>query len=68
MKQFYDQMKQLISFFYHCPAATAMVDALASKILAWENERGIDFMYDGVSAPQIQVGNFPLSLSFLRID
>ncbi|KAG6383523.1 hypothetical protein SASPL_156720 [Salvia splendens] len=26
----------------------AMMDTLASKILAWENERGIDFIYDGV--------------------
>ncbi|CAN4080810.1 unnamed protein product [Withania somnifera] len=26
----------------------AMVDALASKIKAWESERGIDFTYDGI--------------------
>lgn len=28
---------------------TAMVDALASKTIAWERERGIEFTYDGVS-------------------
>lgn len=68
MQQFYVQIKQLISFFYHYFATTAMVDALASKILAWENERGIDFMYDGVSASHIQAESFPLSLPFPRID
>ncbi|KAL1550801.1 65-kDa microtubule-associated protein 3-like isoform X4 [Salvia divinorum] len=26
----------------------AMMDTIASKILAWENERGIEFIYDGV--------------------
>ncbi|XP_073021385.1 65-kDa microtubule-associated protein 3 isoform X1 [Primulina eburnea] len=26
----------------------AMVDALASKTMAWENEKGVDFVYDGV--------------------
>lgn len=26
-----------------------MVDALASKTIAWEKERGIEFTYDGVS-------------------
>ncbi|KAI3471067.1 hypothetical protein Pfo_027730 [Paulownia fortunei] len=26
----------------------AMVDTLASKIIAWENEKGIEFTYDGV--------------------
>ncbi|XP_073130952.1 65-kDa microtubule-associated protein 3-like isoform X2 [Henckelia pumila] len=26
----------------------AMVDTLASKIVAWENEKGLDFIYDGV--------------------
>ncbi|OIS98799.1 PREDICTED: 65-kDa microtubule-associated protein 3-like [Nicotiana attenuata] len=26
----------------------AMVDALASKTKAWENERGVEFMYDGI--------------------
>ncbi|KAJ4955309.1 hypothetical protein NE237_012092 [Protea cynaroides] len=26
----------------------AMVDALASKITAWENERGVEFTYDGI--------------------
>lgn len=26
-----------------------MVDALAAKITAWENDRGIEFTYDGVS-------------------
>ncbi|XP_037492238.1 65-kDa microtubule-associated protein 3 isoform X2 [Jatropha curcas] len=25
-----------------------MVEALASKTMAWENERGIDFLYDGI--------------------
>lgn len=28
---------------------TAMVDALASKTLAWEKEKGTEFTYDGVS-------------------
>lgn len=28
---------------------TGMVDALASKTMAWEKERGIEFTYDGVS-------------------
>lgn len=27
-----------------------MVDALASKTVAWENENGVDFVYDGVRA------------------
>ncbi|CAH9085387.1 unnamed protein product [Cuscuta europaea] len=27
----------------------AMVEGLASKIKSWENERGIDFLYDGIS-------------------
>lgn len=27
-----------------------MADALASKIMAWENEKGMKFTYDGVSA------------------
>lgn len=26
-----------------------MVDALASKTVAWETERGVEFTYDGVS-------------------
>ena len=26
-----------------------MVDALASKTVAWEEERGVEFTYDGVS-------------------
>lgn len=29
--------------------ATAMVEGLASKTTAWENERGLEFTYDGVS-------------------
>ncbi|XP_051132439.1 65-kDa microtubule-associated protein 3 isoform X2 [Andrographis paniculata] len=28
----------------------AMVDALKSKLKAWENERNVDFLYDGVGA------------------
>lgn len=28
---------------------TAMMDALTSKTVAWEKERGIEFTYDGVS-------------------
>jgi protein regulator of cytokinesis 1 len=26
-----------------------MVEALASKTMAWESERGTEFLYDGVS-------------------
>lgn len=34
-------------FVYHF--GTGMVETLALKTTAWENERGIDFTYDGVS-------------------
>lgn len=27
----------------------AMVEALACKVIAWEKERGTEFLYDGVS-------------------
>ena len=27
---------------------TGMVEALAQKTVAWENERGVEFTYDGV--------------------
>lgn len=32
-----------------------MVDALASKTMAWEKEKGIEFTYDGVSTQFISV-------------
>ncbi|XP_051122883.1 65-kDa microtubule-associated protein 3-like [Andrographis paniculata] len=34
----------------------AMVDALASKTIAWENEKGVDFTYDGVRLLSILEG------------
>ena len=32
-----------------------MVDALASKTVAWEKERGVEFTYDGVSTPLLSL-------------
>ena len=31
------------------PYGAGMVEALASKTMAWEKERGAEFLYDGVS-------------------
>lgn len=39
--------KMTLFFVYHF--GTGMVETLALKTTAWENERGIDFTYDGVS-------------------
>lgn len=38
-------LTSLITFIAHA----AMVEALAAKALHWENERGVAFMFDGVS-------------------
>ena len=37
------------SIFICLGLRTAMVEALASKTMAWEKERGVEFTYDGVS-------------------
>lgn len=39
----------LVGFNKYPGFCTAMVDALASKTISWEKERGIEFTYDGVS-------------------
>lgn len=37
------------SIFICLGLRTAMVEALASKTMSWEKERGVEFTYDGVS-------------------
>lgn len=37
-----------VNYFVLVAGGAAMVGALASKTIAWEKERGIQFLYDGV--------------------
>jgi hypothetical protein len=39
-----------MNYFVSLGRGVAMVEALTSKTMAWEKERGIPFFYDGVSA------------------
>lgn len=41
-----------------------MVDALTSKTIAWEKEKGIKFTFDGVST----LSNIPASLIMIFLD
>lgn len=36
-------------YFNLCIIETGMVEAIISKVIAWEKERGLEFLYDGVS-------------------
>lgn len=38
-----------ILFRFSAPHGAGMVESLAMKTTTWENERGIEFTYDGVS-------------------
>lgn len=42
-----------------------MVETLASKIVAWEKERGTGFTYDGVRIRHLTI--YKLSLGFCEI-
>lgn len=44
----------IVSCFVH--VGPGMVEALASKTIAWEKERGIEFLYDGVSLVLLRLG------------
>lgn len=39
----------ITSDLFHVISGAAIVDALTTKVAAWEKERGIEFTYDGVS-------------------
>ena len=42
-----ESVNTVLKLFYHINPG--MVEALASKTMAWEKERAIEFLYDGVS-------------------
>lgn len=47
---------------------TGMVEALAAKTVNWENERGVEFMYDGVSTYwRINILNNIICVGFLPL-